>query len=432
MPEDFIERLEELEEDLDIDFSQVWVGIPTGGKGTRLRPFSEDVPKPLVPFINYFPISEFIIYLLANIGARNFFFGVTGQMIYSQIFSYYQGGSGWSGKMNIEPQVNFEYQNPNIEDKGNAHSTATNIRNLGIQLPLIIVQGDNLFDPRDIESLYRFAIKEDKPFVVGLTSTENPENYGVAMLEQDGKTIKGFVEKPAKGKATSNLINTGIYVIKPEIVERLEGDFGKDTIPELVREGLVVGYEFKHPWRDLGCPQKHLDEFLNTLLHPDENSWFFEFLGKISSRVKGTNVWIRGTSDYSLSGNREIEDKIRDGRIQVEGTVIIGRDCKIGDGVKLSYCSVGDQTIIEPNVTIQKSNIMDGWYIGKGSEVRYSMLGRGGTVGESSIIEETYLGNDSSIGNKVRLEAVTGRRGTRIPDGQILHDVDGVRTDLYL
>jgi len=384
--------------------NNVWTIIPTGGEGTRLKPYTNEVSKPLVPLINNFPILELILYSLAySADLRNFIFGVKGTKHYTNLQNYFQGGSGWSSKLQLEPQAHFEYQNPNYLDNGTADSALYNIKEYNLTTPVIVVQADNLFWGQEISDLYNFALKSKFPFAVGLTHMTEPNNFGVADFDSATKKITKFVEKPLANYAGGALVNTGIYIIKPEVFTYLEYDFGNNVLPKLVAKGLVGGHIFTHRWYDFGNPQEHLASAIDLLRKP--SPCFENFLTRVCTiyETSKSRVWVRGRSSFSLARAEEIIARISAGTIKIEGDVFIGKDSVIENGVYLKDCALGDLAFVGERTQIIESNILDAWQIGKNCKITASFFGRGGTVADNVTIAGGFYGHNERIDQVVTL-----------------------------
>ena len=378
--------------------NEIYTIIPTGGEGKRLRPFTENRSKPLVPIINNFPILELVLYSLAyGANLRNFIFGVKGTKHYTNLQTYFQGGAGWSAKLGINPQAVIEYQNPNYYDTGSADSARYNIETFGINSPVIVAPGDNLFWGEGVKDLYDTALKSPYPFTVGLTYVNNASELGVAELDSGLHKITRFLEKPGESHKSGGLVSTGIYIIKPEVFSMLHDDFGKDVITHLTPQGLVGGHIIKHSWYDFGNPQAHLESMLSLMHTP--TPCFENFLARVCNEYKDEKVrlWIRGKSSSALERANKTMEGIRIGKIRVEGNVFIGKDTVIEEGVYLKDCAIGDHSVVESGCEIAGSNILDAWQIGKNCKIYNSFLGRGGTISEGSLVEKQFLGDNSAI-----------------------------------
>jgi mannose-1-phosphate guanylyltransferase / phosphomannomutase len=363
-----------------------------------LRPYTENRSKPMVPIINNFPILELIIYSLTK-GAnlRNYIFGSKGPKNYTNLQNYFQGGSGWSGKTDVIPRVHFEYQNPNYGDSGNADSVRYNVKTHGIKSPIIVCQSDNLFWGEDVKKLYEYAMHSPYDFTIGLTQVKDASQLGVAHVGQRSHRITKFREKPGTLCKAGGLVNTGIYVIKPNAFKVLKGDFGKDVIPKLTAQNMVGGFIFEHPWYDLGNSQEHLNSVLSLLKNPTPH--FEDFLSKVCTEYKNgrVRVWIRGRSNLSLKMANALIKKIEMGKIIVEGCVFIGKGSVIKDGVYLKDCAIGDFSHVGSESEIVRSNILDAWEIGKNCKIYDSFFGRGGTMSDGNIVSKKFLGDNSTV-----------------------------------
>lgn len=351
-----------------------------------------------MPVINNFPILEMVLYALSyGAGLRHYIFGVKGTKHYVNLQSYFQGGSGWSAKLELKPNVHIEYQNPNYNDNGSADSTRYNIEKYGINEPVIVCPGDNLFFGEDIKNMYEQAINSPYDFTVGLTRVQDPSPYGLACIDESDNRITSFVEKPEIACDDGGLVSTGIYIIKPGVFPYLKHDFGKDVVPELTKLGKVGGYVFKKKWYDFGNPPEHLKNVLDLLENP--TPCLGNFLSRVCTEYVNSHMrlWVRGRSRFSRARAQEIVAKVQEGKIKIEGNVFIGKDCVIEDGVSLSNCSVGDLSFIKSCSEISHSNILDAWQIGKNVKVSNSFLGRGGSISDNTVLDKQFIGDNSAL-----------------------------------
>lgn len=363
-----------------------------------MRPFTDNRSKPLVPVINNFPILEFVLYSLTyGADLKNFIFGVKGIKHYTNLQNYFQGGSGWSGKLQINPRVHFEYQNPNYFDTGSADSVRYNIGEYDIKTPVIVCQSDNIFWGKDVQRLYQQALKSPYDITVGLTYVKDASQLGVAVLNEKSHKISQFLEKPGESYRNDGLVSTGNYIIKPKAFDKLKGDFAKNVIAPLVQEGKVGGYVFEHPWHDFGNSQEHLCSVKSLLKEP--TPCFENFLSRVCTEYKNgrARVWIRGRSSFSLKRAIELIRKIETGKIVVEGNVFIGKDSVIEDEVTLKDCAIGDLSYVGSGCEIVGSNILDAWQIGKNCRIYDSFFGRGGTIEDGSLVKGQFLGDNSAV-----------------------------------
>jgi len=351
---------------------------------------------------------EFSLLSLARQGIRNFIFGVKGYTNYRDLHDYFESGYGFSSRYGISPRVHIKYQ-PNFDDLGSADSARINMEYYNVRDPVFAVQGDNIFDV-NLKELVEFHQKKEAVMTIALREVENVEGFGIADINKDMK-IARFVEKPAPKDAPSNLANTGLYMVSPEIrkifkekgVKQLVKethrlDFGFDFIPYLIKTGRpVYGYTLKGSWYDVGTP-KHYLEAMQDMLNGRFSS-LTDFGGRINEEAR---VWVQGESSESLKRRKEIIRKIKDGKIEVEGSVLIGRHCKISNGVGIANSCVDNYTTIGKNVIIENSAAMDRVIIEEKAEIKESIIGRHVTI-LSSQRKKTKIDSFSVIADDVTI-----------------------------
>ncbi|MGB9958928.1 MAG: sugar phosphate nucleotidyltransferase [Candidatus Bathyarchaeales archaeon] len=382
--------------------------IPVGGKATRLLPLTAETSKACLRLLNR-PLIEFSLLPLARQGIRNFIFGVKGYTNYRDLHDYFESGYGFSARYGISPRVHIKYQ-PNVDDLGSADSARINIEYYNVRDPVFAVQGDNIFDV-DLKELIEFHREKEAVITIALREVENVEGYGIADINNDGRIFK-FVEKPTPKEAPSNLANTGLYMVSPEIrkifkekgvkqlmKERKRLDFGYDFIPYVINTGRpVYGYVLKGNWYDVGTPKRYLEAMRDML------EGRFSSLKDFGGKIEGENrVWVQGESFESMKRREEIIRKIKQGKIEVEGSVLIGRHCEIGDGARIVNSCIDNYTRIGKNAIIENSAVMDRAIIDEKAEIKESIIGRHVTI-RSSSSKPTRIGSISVIADDVVIE----------------------------
>ncbi|MCS7136535.1 MAG: NDP-sugar synthase [Aigarchaeota archaeon] len=390
--------------------------IPVGGMAKRLRPLTCDISKPCIRFMNR-ALIEFPILALASQGVRNFILGEQGYINYTGLFDQFGDGAGFSAKYGINPRIHIMHQ-PNVDDLGSADSYRLNVEYYDVEGPVIVVQGDNIFDV-NLEDLMRWHEKKDSLMTIALFKTKNVEEYGVADVDDDMR-IKKFVEKPTSEKAPSNLINAGIYLLAPEmrkivasdevkriLDERKRLDFGYDLIPYLVDKGFpVYGYEIS-TWYDVGNPKEYLRAMVEILK------------GSINIKMPerivqlGRNVWIQEYDGGSNKLRDDVLKKYRDGKIVIEGAALIGKHTRIGERTVIQDSCIDNYCIIGENVRIERSAIMDAVKIGDNARIIDSIIGRKSII-ESYKSNPTHIVEYSVIGNAVRIREGCSLIGTKV------------------
>jgi NDP-sugar pyrophosphorylase family protein len=387
---------------------RIRVIIPVGGKATRLLPLTAETSKAALRLINR-PLVEFSLLSLARQGVRNIIFGVKGYTNYRDLYDYFEAGYGLSVRYNIKPRIHIKYQ-PNVDDLGSADSARINMEYYEINNPVLAVQGDNVFEI-SVKDLIRFHREKGALMTIVLREVQNVEGLGIADINKNSR-IRRFVEKPMPKDAPSNLANTGLYVLSPEIKnvfkeigvkqimkEKHRLDFGYDFIPYLTQTRRpVYGYTLTGNWFDVGTPKNYL-EAMKKLLHGGF-SMLTDFGGKISEKQL---IWVQGESNDSVKRREEIVQKIKKGKIEIEGAVLIGRHCQIDDGVRIANSCIDNFTRIGKGATIENSAILDRVIIGEKAEVRDSIVGRHATI-LSSGKKQTKINEVSVIADDVTLE----------------------------
>ena len=215
--------------------------VMAGGEGTRLRPLTSNQPKPMVPIVGK-PCIEHILELLRRHELNDVV--VTLAFMPQAIRSYF--GDGEALGMNIAYSV---------EDS--PLGTAGSVRQAvaGGDEPVLVISGDALCDI-DLTSLLAFHRERKAAVTIALKSVENPLEFGIVVTDSDGR-IERFLEKPSWGQVFSDTINTGIYVIEPEVLRHVPAgepyDFSKQLFPLLLEMGRpLYGYVADGYWQDVG------------------------------------------------------------------------------------------------------------------------------------------------------------------------------------
>jgi NDP-sugar pyrophosphorylase family protein len=392
--------------------------IPVGGKATRLLPLTAETSKACLRLLNR-PLVEYSLLSLASQGIRNFIFGVKGYTNYRDLYDYFESGYGFSARYNIKPRVHIKYQ-PNVEDLGSADSARINMEYYELNSPVFAVQGDNIFDIK-VKSLIDFHKEKGAVLTIVLREVDNVEGLGIADIDEDGRILR-FVEKPLPKDAPSNLANTGLYVVSPEvkkifkekgvqqiIKEKNRLDFGYDFIPYVIKTGSpVYGYTLKGSWFDVGTPKNYL-EAMKDLLN-GKFSTLKDFGGRLE---KGSSIWVQGESSDSEKRRQEIIHKIKQKKIEIQGAVLIGRHCQIEDGARIVNSCIDDFTRIGRNAVIENSAVMDRVIIGAEAEVLDSIIGRHVAV-NSSQRKPTKISAISVVADDVIVEEGCSLKASKV------------------
>jgi len=218
--------------------------ILAGGPGVNMRPFSYEVPKGLFP-IGGKPLLEHLIELLRDNGVRDLVFCIG--HLGDKIKEHFGNGEKFGVKIRYVGE----------EKEEGTGGSLRKARKLLEEKTFMVLHGDILVDI-NLADFINFHKDQERVGTMALTSVVDPSIYGEVSLR--GATILNFIEKPEKGKQTSQLINCGVYVFEPEIFDYLpEKGFVslEDIYPKLAKDKQLAGFSFEGKWFDIGTPQAY-------------------------------------------------------------------------------------------------------------------------------------------------------------------------------
>lgn len=341
--------------------------IMAGGFGTRLRPLTANMPKPMVPMAGK-PVMEHIINLLRKYDITDI---VTNLFFQSeQIESYFGDGSKWGVKMTyVKAEADF--------------GTAGSVKNAEKHLdaPFIIISGDVLTD-FDLGQAIEFHHRKKAKATMVLTRVENPLSYGIVITNKSDK-IERFLEKPGWGQVFSDTVNTGIYILQPEVLQMIpvktEFDFSKDLFPQMLKKNMpLYGYIAPGYWRDIG----NIEEYF--VAHQDV------FDGKVNIEFGGKPL------DQPEARLTIGENTIISPGAEFSGTVVLGNNVRIGPRVKIFQSVIGDNSIVGRDAALNRVVGWDMVSVGPRANISEAILCRNTIVGEESTIEENCILSDNS------------------------------------
>jgi mannose-1-phosphate guanylyltransferase len=319
--------------------------ILVGGEGTRLRPLTYTVPKAMLPILNK-PFLEHVIQYLKkhNIGE------VILAMCYlpQAIKGYFGNGERWG--------IKIEYV---IEET--PLGTAGAVKNAAHLLDdtFFVFNGD-IFTDLNLSSMLSFHRDGKGKVTIALSPVEDPTSYGVVEIDPQGR-VKSFTEKPSREAITSNLINAGVYVLEPEVLDYIPPSFymfEQGLFPLLLERGeRVLGFPFSSQWIDMGTPDKYLKLNQDLL-----QSW--------------------------------------------GATNIQGDSCEIAPEVELVNSVLGDGCQIGAGSVIRGSVLWQGVRVGEKATIKDAVLARQVTIGDNCLIDGCAIGERAIIGEGSRLSHI--------------------------
>jgi mannose-1-phosphate guanylyltransferase len=325
--------------------------ILAAGKGTRVRPITYTIPKPLIPILQK-PVMEFLLELLRQHGFDQIMVNVS--HLAEEIENYFRDGQRFG------VSIAYSFEGKVVEGKliGEAIGSAGGLRKIQDFNPFfddtfVVLCGDALID-LDLSAAVK-CHKEKGAIATIVTKTvprEVVSSYGVVVTDEDGR-IKAFQEKPSVEEALSTQINTGIYIFEPEVIDYIPPhqnyDIGGDLFPKLVEIGTpfyAVNMDFE--WVDIGKVPDYWEAIRGVLLGQIKNV-----------PIPGTEVAPGVYAGLNVAVNWD--------KVEIQGPVYIGGMTKIEDGAKI----IGP-SMIGPNCWICKGATVDNSVI-----FEYSRLGPG-------------------------------------------------------
>lgn len=341
--------------------------IMAGGFGTRLRPLTANVPKPMIPMAAR-PVMEHIVRLLKKYKIKD----ITAMLYFQseQIRSYFGDGKRWN--------VDIKYITAEA-DFGTAGSVKNAQKNLDSRF--IVISGDVLTD-FDLSAAIDFHARKNALATIVLTRVENPLAYGIVVTSKSGK-ITRFLEKPGWGQVFSDTVNTGIYILEPQVLDlippAIEYDFSQNLFPDMLEKKLkLYGYIAPGYWRDIG----NIEEYY--VGHQDVLD------GKVDVQIPGVK-----TDDHDANVFIGQNTMISHGS-SFSGTVIVGDDVKIGPRARIFNSVIGNGAIIGRDVNLNRVIAWESVSIGPKAEVSEAILCKNSFVGEGATIEEECILSDNS------------------------------------
>jgi mannose-1-phosphate guanylyltransferase / phosphomannomutase len=352
--------------------------VMAGGEGSRLRPLTSRLPKPLAPIANK-PVMHHIVDLLRRHGITEII--ATLHYLADEVEAYFGDGEDLG--------VTMHYV---VEDSPLGTAGAVRLASglIGDDT-FLIISGDALTD-LDVSAVIEHHRQSGNSATIVLQRVNNPLEFGVVVTGENGR-IERFLEKPSWGEVFSDTINTGIYVLEPEVLQYMEPgkvyDFSKDIFPQMLRDGKQLGgYVATDYWTDIGNLEQYHQANLDAL-H-----------GRVRVEIAGSElapgVWAgegtriapdaRITAPAILGRNCSIESGavieaftvLGDSAIVAKNAflerLIAWKDVYIGESAKLSGCTIADQVIVKDHVTIAEGSVIgSGCVIGSGALVRANL-----------------------------------------------------------
>ncbi|MBV8952956.1 MAG: NDP-sugar synthase [Solirubrobacterales bacterium] len=360
--------------------------ILAGGEGTRLRPLTSTMPKPVVPLVDR-PFVAYMLEWLRGHGVDDVVLSCG--FMAEAVRSVLGDGAGLGIKLTY-------LEEPEPLGTGGAVRFAEHL----LAERFFVLNGDVLTDI-DLTAQLEQHERTGARATLALTSVEDPSAYGLVRREADF-SVREFVEKPGAEQIDTNLVNAGAYILEREVLAEMAPagtniSIERELFPALVRRGLF-GYEAAGYWLDIGTPERYLQGTFDIL----EGNVKTE----IGRRLAGAGL--------TLVDGARIEGR-------VVAPALVGDDSAVAEGA-----SVGGRVVLGPGVTVaegahvESSVLLAGARVGPRTTIAGSIVGPEASIGGGCHIHDVVLGASVKVGSDNVLAA--GARifpGVELPDGAI-------------
>lgn len=342
--------------------------IMAGGEGSRLRPLTCCKPKPLAPVLNK-PVLEHLLLLLKTHGITEI--AVTLQYLPKMVMDWLGDG----GRFGVRVQYFMEAQ---------PLGTAGSVKNTGnfIDETCVVVSGDALCDV-DLSAVLACHREKKALATLVLKRVETPLEYGVVVTNEEGR-ITRFLEKPSWSEVLSDTVNTGIYLLEPQVLDAVpQGeafDFSKDLFPKLMHTPQgIYGYVTQQYWCDIGTIQSY------------KQCQFDMLQGKTHIQLEAEEV----REGIWIEPGVKLEKQVT-----LRPPVYIGRGSVLQSGAQVGpYTCIGKDCVLEAGATAVHSVLWDGCRLMQGSSVYDAVVCEQAVLKPYSMMQqESALGTHSVVG----------------------------------
>ena len=341
--------------------------IMAGGEGTRLRPMTANQPKPLLPVVNK-PIMEHVLRLLKRHGFDETV--VTVQFLASLVRTYFGDGDELGMHLSYATEVT-------------PLGTAGSVKNAEHALrddAFLVISGDALTDI-DLSQVVKAHQDRGALVTVCLKRVPNPLEFGIVIQDEQDR-IERFLEKPTWGQVFSDTVNTGIYVMEPEVFRYVAAghsvDWSGDVFPALLEAGApVYGYIADGYWEDVGTHESYLKVQADVLNRQVDV--------EIEGFEMSPGVWVGDGAEIDADAT-------------IKGPVFVGAYAKIEAGAELrEFTVLGDNVVVKGGAFLHRAVVHDNVFIGAQASLRGCVIGKNTDVMRAARIEEGAVIGDECV-----------------------------------
>jgi mannose-1-phosphate guanylyltransferase len=346
--------------------------ILVGGLGTRLRPLTDRTRKDMLPLVDR-PQLAYTFEHLRRFGVERAV--ISCGYLPTQIQEHFGDRYG---------DLRLEYK---IEEEPLGTGGAIRFAAEGIEEPFFALNGDSLRET-DLDALVAFHRERDCRATILLTPVEDPSRYGLVRVGGDGRVLS-FLEKPRPEEIDTNLINAGMYVLEPDVLELIPAgravSIEREVFPQLVEDQTVYGVPLPGYWLDIGTPEAYLQAHRDVL-----------------ERNFVTEVGDRLGADYTLVA----DDAETSAEARIVPPVFVGSGARIGPGARIgSLAVIGAGAVIGKDASVESSVIGAGAVIGPGTTVSGSIVGERAEIGADCEVRGlSVVGPGAKVGDRNMLD----------------------------
>ena len=343
--------------------------VLAAGLGTRLRPLTYILPKPMIPIVNQ-PSISYSLSLLERFGI--------GEVVINLYHEAKKVEDYLTRTREFSMRIIFS------EEK-HLLGTAGGVKKMEnyFQETFLVLSSDGVSDV-DLEEVLRFHKHKQATSTVVLKEEEERFKYGIALCNEESR-INQFVEKPSWGQVFSNRVNTGIYIFEPEVFSYIpkscEYDFGKQVLPDMVKKGeRIYGYVMEDYWTDVGNLEDYRKAHKDILKRKEGID--------IPGRQIKENVWIGEGCRISpqahlvpplvIGSNCEVEEGAK-----VGGGSVLGDRVRIRKGASLHQCIIWNEVLVEKGAELDDCILANHVFIPPDFSMRGAVVTPRGLLGRS-------------------------------------------------
>jgi len=338
-----------------------------GGEGTRLRPMTANQPKPLLPVANR-PIMEHVLRLLKKHGFDETV--VTVQFLAALVRNYFGDGE------DVGMSLQYATEEMPLGTAGSVKNAEDALRDDSF----LVISGDALTD-MDLSEMVSFHKENGALVTVGLARVPDPLEFGIVIADEDGR-IQRFLEKPTWGQVFSDTVNTGVYIMEPEVLAEVSAkesvDWSHDVFPKLLARGApIYGYISDKYWEDVGTLESYMKAQADVLSRQVEVD--------IAGFEVSPGVWIAEGADV-------------DPDAVLKGPLVVGDYAKIEAGATVrEYSVIGANVVVKEGAFIHRAVVHNNVFVGQGTNLRGCVIGKNTDVMRLARIEEGAVIGDECV-----------------------------------